>query len=127
MTALTQLWTLRLPYDRPPLNLNDRKHWAQVAKVKRQLRADARNLALAARLPRRLARVHITLHWQPPDRRRRDTDNPIATLKPLIDGLRDYGLVVDDDAQHVTLEVTLEPPGKPARTWLTIRRVEVPA
>jgi hypothetical protein len=43
-------------------------------------------LALAAKLPKQLARVEIVLHWQPSTRRHRDEDNILPTLKPLIDG-----------------------------------------
>lgn len=123
MTAMAQLWTIRLPYDRPPLSLNDRMHWAKAAGLKRMLLADIQNLAISERIPRGLDRVHIVLHWQPARRGQRDTDNPTATLKPLIDGLVKYGLVTDDNSEHVTSECVIEPVGKPSRTWLTIRRV----
>jgi hypothetical protein len=115
-----QTWTIDLPYDTPPLSLNDRMHHMVAYRLKKQLKADGRVLALSAKLPRGLDRVHIILHWQPPDRRHRDSDNPTATLKPLIDGLVAYGLVVDDNSAHVTSECVIEPAARPARTWLTI-------
>jgi|SRR5215471_5315460 len=113
-------WKVPLPYASPPLSLNDRLHPMVKHRWTKKLRGDAHVLALGYRLPRGLARVHVVLHWAPPDSRRRDTDNPVATLKPIIDGLRDYGLVHDDDAPHVSSECVIEAPTRPGTTWLTI-------
>jgi crossover junction endodeoxyribonuclease RusA len=114
------VWVVPLPYDRPPLSLNGRMHWAQQSRWKRQLRGDALLLARAHHLPRGLTRVRVELHWRPRDRRARDSDNPTATLKPLIDGLRDYGLVADDDSAHVSSECVIETTGRTPGMWLTI-------
>lgn len=120
MNDVQKSWTIDLPYDKPPLSLNDRMHHMVAYRLKKQLKADGRVLAMSAKLPRGLDRVHIVLHWQPPDRRSRDTDNMTATLKPLIDGLVAYGLVADDNSTQVTSECRIEQPGRPQRTWLTI-------
>lgn len=45
---------------------------------------------------RPLRDVVISIAFGVPDRRRRDLDNLIASTKPLIDGLVDAGLIVDD-------------------------------
>lgn len=114
-------WELPLPYDKPPLNLNQRLHWAVKAKRIADVRRVVCTLAQLRRLPKQLDRVAVTLHWQPSTVRPRDTDNPMLTVKAAIDGLRDYGLVADDDSSHVLSGVVIEPVkrGNP-RTWLRI-------
>ena len=113
-------WTVDLPYQRPPLSLNDRMHWALRNTWHGQLRTDAHNLALHHKLPKGLARVGVTLHYQPRTAGRRDEINIQATLKPLIDGLVDYGLVADDDSEHVTSGTVIEATAAKGRVWLTI-------
>ncbi|MEU6582772.1 hypothetical protein [Nocardia sp. NPDC046763] len=87
-------------------------------------------MARAAQLPRGLAHVTVLLHYRPPDNRRRDTDNLVATLKPACDGLAagtrthpDYGLVPDDIPRHMAKpEPVIHEPerGKPGALWLEI-------
>jgi hypothetical protein len=118
-------WTLTLPYRTPPLRDNSRDHWAVKAAATRQLRGDARVLAAHAKLPRQLHRVAIILHWQPAVRRRRDQLSIAPTLKPLVDGLVDYGLVPDDDVDHVTVTCRIHPPqpGACGALWLDIEEL----
>lgn len=113
-------WLLTLPYPSPPLRDNDRPHWAAKARTVKELRRDAWVLARAEKLPKGLGRVRIVLHWRPAIVRRRDPLSAAPTLKPLVDGLVDYGLVVDDDIEHVELRCVVEPVGRPGRVWLTI-------
>lgn len=113
-------WELKLPYSSPPLRDNARHHWAVKASWTRNLRQTATILAYDARLPRHLQQVRIVLHWQPATVRRRDQLGPAPTLKPLVDGLVDYGLIVDDDTTHCELSCRIEPVAKPARLWLSI-------
>lgn len=85
---------------KPPLSLNDRpKHWAargkHVAEV-RELAADLCRDAIAAGRLDVLEPIVVTLVWYAPTRAARDADNPVATLKPVCDGLVDAGLVPDD-------------------------------
>lgn len=121
----TDQWDLTLSYHRPPLSLNDRNmHWGKKSTITRRLRTEARQLAEYKRVPP-MNRIHVTLCWQPDTRRPRDLDNPVATLKPCIDGLRDAGVITDDDSTRVTSEVRILPvtKGTTARIWLEIRRV----
>lgn len=113
-------WLIRLPDPQPTLTLNGRMHHMARGRETKRLRGDAHTLAISARLPKGLDLVEIILHWQPNTRRQRDTDNPTPTLKALIDGLRDYGLIVDDDSTHVTSRCVIEPIGRFSQTWLTI-------
>lgn len=115
-------WRLDLPgYTSPPLSENQRLHWAAKHRIGQQLRNDVLLLARAAKLPRNLGRVEIVWHWQPTVRRRRDDDNPTPSLKVARDALVAYGLVADDDSEHVRSGCVIEPVGAPpARCWLTI-------
>jgi len=97
-------WTITLPYRRPPLSLNDRGQSIGARKKKaalvKQIRADVAVLVRAADIPS-LDAIHVRLHYQPCDNRRRDSDNLVATLKPCIDGLVDAHIVPDDCDPYV--------------------------
>lgn len=90
-----------IPFDwaKPPLNLNDRGHWAKRSPVIADVR-QAAMLLCRSKINRGELKpgepVEVTLVWYAPDRIRRDADNPVATLKPICDGLVDAGLVPDD-------------------------------
>lgn len=116
-------WTLTLPTGRP-LTLNDRQHWAPRARQVRQLRADVAVLARAARIPA-CQRIAVELHYAPPDRRRRDADNLVATSKVCVDGLvKPAGIVPDDTPEYVeSLMPVLDPPSRPARLWLIVQDI----
>ena len=88
-------WEIRLPYQRPPLSMNDRKHWAAKARVTKAVRRDVGWLLRAARIPRQ-DHVTVQLGYTPRDARARDTDNLVATLKPICDAVVDVGIVPDD-------------------------------
>jgi hypothetical protein len=88
MTA-PRSWTLQLPYETLPLSLNDRDHRMVVWRAQHNLRNQVRMLARSVNIPR-LERIHVQLHYRPITVRSRDQDNAVATLKPAIDGLRDY-------------------------------------
>lgn len=111
--------TIPLPYLRPPLSANDRMHWAQKARITREIRQTACVLAKHHKAPT-TDRLVVTLHYRPRVQRRRDSLNLLATLKPLVDGLVDSKIVEDDDHVHVsTPEPVIHPPGEPAM-WLEL-------
>ena len=92
-----------LPWTAPPLSLNDRGHWRAKAAKTATVRAAAHMLAKQHRLPHDVDHVTVQLHYRPRDNRRRDTDNLVATLKPVCDALAagtskhpGYGMVPDD-------------------------------
>ena len=80
---------------------NERGHWAKRSGIKRTLRHKTELLARAERLPKGLQRVHITASIDYPDRRRRDAHNLMPSIKPIIDGLVDAGVLVDDSDTHL--------------------------
>jgi crossover junction endodeoxyribonuclease RusA len=121
-------WTLQLSYTRPPLSLNDAPtmtrgaRMSRAAKVKR-VRQEAATRALAAGIPR-LEKFTAVQHYQPRDNRARDGMNLYATLKPLVDGLIDAHVCVDDDRSHFvdTAPVIHDARrGEAGRMWLVVR------
>lgn len=115
-------WALTLPYASPPLSLNRHMHHMKEAAERRQIKQDVGWLARAAKLPRGLHRVHVVLVWRPKQIRRRDSDNPSPTLKPAIDALVQYGLVVDDTVAHVSSSVEIRERAEEGKhgMWLVI-------
>lgn len=97
-------WTLKLPWDRPPLSSNDRHANGIVERRKQTAASDA--VTYLARSELRIGlqpfeRVTVELVYYPGDNRTRDPDNIAATLKPVLDGLVDAGVIPDDKARHV--------------------------
>ncbi len=82
----------------PPRELspNARPHWAAKARAVHQYRETAYLSALAKRpgCPMRLARVTARFFFR--NRRRRDRDNLLASLKPAFDGIADARVVTND-------------------------------
>ncbi|MEV6258055.1 hypothetical protein AB0L97_32850 [Nocardia sp. NPDC051911] len=137
--------TIELPWTAPPLSMNDRGRTRGAAMAKNRRIAEVREqmyvLAHKAKLPRDVRHVTVALHYRPRDRRRRDTDNLVATLKPLCDALAEgrpasvsrngrpvpalvgYGMVPDDIPAYMAKpEPTIHPveKGKAAAMWLEL-------
>lgn len=110
--------TIRLPYTKPPLSLNDRMHWRKRAQIVKALRSYVGGMAIymAPYRPR-----HVELHYVPRDKRRRDADNLVATLKPCLDGLVDAGVIEDDTPEFVTWSVHIDPPSTDPHLYLEVR------
>lgn len=103
-------FVIKLPYNRPPMSLNEHMHHMKAVRVKREIKSDIGWLLRHHKLPRPTDRVHVTLLWVVKPNRRRDTDNPTPSLKPMIDALVEYGLVADDTADVVSSECKIQPP-----------------
>ena len=120
------IYPLTLPYDKPPLSLNDRGQTpgARAARsaVAARIKADVAALARAAHIGPQEA-IHVRLNYRPKDRRRRDSDNLVATLKPCIDGLVAAGIVPDDCAPFVDWSAPrIHPPAADRKPllWLAV-------
>lgn len=92
------MMTLTLPWPHRALHPNARTHWRAKAQHTRDARNDAFILARKAgwhmlKLPD--GRIHLWLDFYPPDRRRRDDDGLLASMKAARDGLAD-ALRIDD-------------------------------
>lgn len=79
---------------------NGRYHWADKARRTRELRRIGGMVARARRL-RKLDRARVIVHIQYSTRRNADPANAWPTVKAVTDGLIDYGLLPDDDDEHL--------------------------
>lgn len=95
---MSRSWEFKFDWPRPPLSLNYRLHRMAEAKIVKDVRLAAR-LAVN-RLPV-MERIRVELFWFVNDKRRRDDENPVPTLKALCDGLVDAELVEDDTAEFM--------------------------
>lgn len=103
--APTAVELITLPWVKPPLSMNQTttSKGAVYARNKttREIRQTIQLLAQSRRLPHNCRYSRVQLGYVPADNRRRDTDNLVATLKPICDGLVDYGLVKDDTPEFM--------------------------
>lgn len=98
-----------LPWPSPKLSPNARIHRMQRAKLVAAARDDAL-IATCGQIPVHVRRafaqgegfIHLTLTFRPPDKRRRDLDNMLASAKALLDGFAN-ACQVDDHRFELTL------------------------
>lgn len=109
-----------LSFPAPPLTANQRLHWRRRADLTKTVRHEV--AMRAARLGPMAPPITVTLHYRPRDRRRRDADNLVPTLKACCDGLVD-ARVVPDDTPDLMVKVmpVIHPPEGPARCWLEVQ------
>jgi crossover junction endodeoxyribonuclease RusA len=93
------VWVMQLPFDRP-LSMNDRMHHMVKAKTVKAWRDAAKDAIADADVPS-CVRVRATLVYVPGQNRRRDPDNLVAAMKPVVDALVDAGVVPDDTQEEV--------------------------
>lgn len=116
--------TIKITMPLPPqcLSPNWRGHWAKKAEVTKWMRGGAMLLAQAEmdKPPRWIeATVQATFYHR--DKRRRDRDNALSSLKAVFDGLADAGVVANDsglthlpvrfevDKEHPRVELVVTP------------------
>ena len=102
MAAESAPITLHIPQLYQWMNANEmrRWHWSKRHRLTKAWRNDTAALARTARLPK-LQRAHILVHIHKTTNRRYDPANLNPTIKAIVDGLIDYGLLPDDDALHL--------------------------
>lgn len=83
-------------YPHKDLSPNSRIHWAPKAKLKKSAKEEAyfATLAAKAKVPAS-EKIAVWIDIYPPDRRKRDVDNVLASLKPHLDGIAE-ALGIDD-------------------------------
>lgn len=124
--AETNVLVVVLPLPPKELSPNARVHWAKKARAVREYRALAINAAFCAGIAAAIytpgwerAEVQATFYFR--QRRTRDADNLLASLKPALDSLADVG-IVGNDSGLTHLPVRLEIDRERPRVELTIRR-----
>jgi crossover junction endodeoxyribonuclease RusA len=92
ITSMTSDVRVKLDWPAPGLSPNARLHWSRKSRLIKSARKAAWASVLEARgraNALRGERLHLTWTFCPPDRRRRDADNIIASLKAAADGISD--------------------------------------
>ena len=91
------------------LNPNKRLHHMQLYAAKRDAKDESIALVLEQGRPDTpYEKAHITITWVAKDKRARDLDNLMSSMKGYIDGLVEAELIVDDDAMHVSYTLRYE-------------------
>jgi crossover junction endodeoxyribonuclease RusA len=95
-----------LPWPPRELSPNHRHaHWSQLARAKKRYRAACALISRAQGAGRvEWPEMAVSLTFVPPDKRRRDWDNLVASIKAGLDGLADV-LGVDDSRWTVTSRI----------------------
>nr|DAH25724.1 MAG TPA: crossover junction endodeoxyribonuclease [Caudoviricetes sp.] len=107
------------------ISANDRMHWRERASRTKRLR---RKAYFAARqnwlFPMR--RVFLIAHVQYATNGRADPANAYPTVKALVDGLTDFGVLTDDDSKHLPAMTFKRAPGRCSKGWhvITLTLVE---
>jgi crossover junction endodeoxyribonuclease RusA len=113
-----------LPWPDKDLSPNARLHWAQKANAARKSRGNSKWIVLATLSRNELdelsdaSRVGLNVSFHPPDKRRRDLDNLIASMKAANDGISD-ALGVDDSRFISTYSIG--EPVKGGAVYVTVR------
>lgn len=95
-----------LPWPPAALSPNARAHWATKARAARIYRHACATLTRqAGALAVGDGRLHVTLEFVPPDRRHRDRDNLLGSMKSGLDGIAD-ALGVNDSLFDLTIRVS---------------------
>jgi crossover junction endodeoxyribonuclease RusA len=84
-----------LPWPSKDLSPNARVHWSKKSKAAKAYRAACHILCRASGIKAPAGRLLVALEFIPPDKRRRDLDNLLASTKNALDGIAD-ALGVDD-------------------------------
>lgn len=102
MTAVTdtRTWLLTIPAPAIWLNANQRTDRRGQTPDRRAWRDAGNVYARQAKLPK-LTRAHIVAELRFADAYHRDVHNLYPTIKALVDGLIDYGLLPDDSHHHL--------------------------
>lgn len=112
---------ITLPWPDTSLSPNTRSHWAPKSKAARAAKELAWGMtlnavatqnalfgAVGAPLPTWPDEVPVALEFTPPNRRRRDMDNLLASMKSALDGIA-LALGVDDSRFALTLRKQIRP------------------
>lgn len=102
MTNNNELPAIVLPWPPRALSPNARVHWAKKSKAARIYRIACMALTLESSMRAPEGRVLLSVEFCPPDRRRRDDDNCLASFKAGRDGIAD-ALRIDDNRFVTTI------------------------
>jgi len=96
---------IQLAWPKSGLNPNSRTHWAAKAKLTRAYRGDACWATKAAGVKIEWdGKIDLHIFFAPPDKRRRDMDGMLSSIKAGLDGVAD-GLGVNDHRFRLHLDI----------------------
>lgn len=99
---------LSLPWPPKVLSPNARKNWRGLAKPKAAYRELCRVETLLQCHPSHVKLpnfIHLVMEFVPPDRRKRDRDNLVASMKSGLDGLADALGINDNRFTDLTVRI----------------------
>ena len=105
---------------------NERVHWGERSRRNGDVRQAACIASLLIRDHPQTPLDHVTIQFEvvwPKGARRRDSDNLLAALKPIVDGIVDGKVIVSDAPDHCTLETPVQSRDKRAQVPLVIARI----
>lgn len=113
------LAVLTIPWVDARLSPNARKHWRVKSEAVSEARQYARITAAVLCGDYTPKDCCLNVNIAPPDKRRRDVDNVLASLKPTIDGMAD-ALGIDDNT-ITKIVIVKNPPVKGGKVelWIT--------
>jgi crossover junction endodeoxyribonuclease RusA len=123
------MMTVTLGWPSRALSPNARTHWATLARAKKAARREGylATFSACSVLPvRNVSMLHdatcIQVTFTPPNARRRDLDNLIASIKAHLDGISDA--IGIDDSRWIWAAPVIAAPEKPGRVVVTLTPVE---
>ena len=99
---------MELPWPPKELSPNARKHWRACASIRKKYKEECWILAKSQRP--NLVTDHLEVTFHPPDGRKRDLDNMLASCKSLLDAV---SLAVGRDDSHWALTIRKGEPLRP--------------
>ncbi len=84
-----------LPYPSPVLNPNNKSHWRKKWRAQQEQKKIAGWMTMAANKPPEKDIYLLEVCFFPPDNRRRDEDNALASMKHAFDGIAEVWGVDD--------------------------------
>jgi crossover junction endodeoxyribonuclease RusA len=118
------MMTVTLGWPSRALSPNARTHWGTLARAKKAARIEGFYASTSGLLPHDVACISIQVMFIPPNTRRIDLDNCIASIKPHLDGISDA--IGIDDSRWIWAAPVIAKPEKPGRVVVTLTPVEVP-
>ena len=95
---------IELPWFPKELSPNSRVNWRVKHKHFQKQKNDACFICVSEKIPHTAGAYHLRITFCPPDGRRRDLDNCLASIKGAIDGIAMACKMDDRDFQPLTIE-----------------------
>lgn len=94
------VWSVTVPGKPSNMNADRNRHWAKRAAMTKEWRQAAAIYAKTSGLPKRLDTIGITVQHNVKGRLS-DVCSCVETVKAVVDGFVDYGLIEDDTPDHL--------------------------